>query len=154
MAEEFSEQLEGTYDILPDGTMPQKGGSHLDDVQQLRRQKLVDTINHLISTGKEPQEAVIGYTREAVFTFLNRFVALKMLEARGLVQQCISKGELSSGFKEFTGLAPGLVAFFGSIIAIIFLKKPKKIPVFIFCWGFILVNKFFEGLFVTIDRII
>ncbi|MDP2685501.1 MAG: hypothetical protein Q8P20_10825 [bacterium] len=52
------------------------------------------------------------------------------------------------------GLAPGLVAFFGSIIAIIFLKKPKKIPVFIFCWGFILVNKFFEGVFVTIDRLI
>ena len=50
------------------------------------------------------------------------------------------------------GLAPGLVAFFGSIIAIIFLKKPKKIPVFIFCWGFILVNRFFEGMFVYINN--
>ena len=48
------------------------------------------------------------YLREAAFTFLNRFVALKMLEARGLVQQCVSKGDQSSGFKEFTGLAPGL----------------------------------------------
>ena len=31
-----------------------------------------------------------------------------MLEARGLTQECISKGEQSSGFKEFCGLAPGL----------------------------------------------
>ncbi len=50
-----------------------------------------------------------AYRREAAFTTLNRFVALKMLEARGLVQECLSRGEQSSGFKEFTGLAPGLV---------------------------------------------
>ena len=49
------------------------------------------------------------YLREAAFTTLNRFVALKMLEARGLVQECISRGEQSAGFKEFCGLAPGLV---------------------------------------------
>ena len=54
-------------------------------------------------------EAVGSYLREAAFTALNRFVALKMLEARGLVQECISKGDQSSGFKEFTGLAPGLL---------------------------------------------
>ena len=33
-----------------------------------------------------------------------------MLEARGLVQECVSRGEASSGFKEFSGLAPGLLA--------------------------------------------
>ena len=43
------------------------------------------------------------------FTALNRFVALKMLEARELVQECISKGGQSSGFREFSGLAPGLL---------------------------------------------
>ena len=32
-----------------------------------------------------------------------------MLEARGLVHECISKGDQSSGFKEFWGLAPGLL---------------------------------------------
>jgi hypothetical protein len=42
------------------------------------------------------------------FYFSNRFVALKMLEARGLVQQCVTKGGQSGGFKEFVGLAPGL----------------------------------------------
>ena len=57
----------------------------------------------------KPNEAVADYLRDAAFTTLNRFVALKMLEARGLVQECVSKGEASSGFvNEFCGLAPGL----------------------------------------------
>ena len=37
------------------------------------------------------------YLRDAAFTTLNRFVALKMLEARELVQECITKGEQSVG---------------------------------------------------------
>src|SRR5262249_30257261 len=40
-----------------------------------------------------------------------RFVALKMLEARKLVQECVSRGDQSSGFKEYTGLAPELAQF-------------------------------------------
>ena len=36
-------------------------------------------------------------------------MALKLLEARGLVQECVSSGDESSGFKEFGGLAPGLI---------------------------------------------
>ena len=108
LEDEFAEQLEGTYDIMPDGTIHDKPGAHLNDRQCLTRQKLVDAIKHRIAGGKTSAEAVAEYTREAAFTFLNRFVALKMLEARGLVQQCVSKGDQSSGFKEFTGLAPGL----------------------------------------------
>jgi hypothetical protein len=56
-----------------------------------------------------PKEAVADYLRDAAFTTLNRFVALKMLEARGLVQECVSKGDASAGFaEEYCGLAPGL----------------------------------------------
>lgn len=109
LANEFAEQLEGTYDILPDGRILPEVGKHLDNRQRLIRRKLVDAVEHLKAGGRKPAEAIADYTREAAFTFLNRFVALKMLEARGLVQQCISKGDQSSGFKEFTGLAPGLV---------------------------------------------
>ena len=105
---EFAEQLEGTFDILPDGTILPEPGGHLDEHQRLVRGKLVDAVQHRIAGGKQPAEAVDDYTREAAFTCLNRFVALKMLEARGLVQQCVSKGDESAGFKEFTGLAPGL----------------------------------------------
>jgi len=52
---------------------------------------------------------VADYLRDAAFTTLNRFIALKMLEARELVQECITKGEQSSGYREFCGLAPGVV---------------------------------------------
>lgn len=110
LEEEFAEQLEGTFDILASGKILPSAGKHLDARQRLTRQKLVDAIEHIKAGGKNPQEAVEEYTREAAFTFLNRFVALRMLEARGLLQECVSKGDQSSGFKEFCGLAPGLAS--------------------------------------------
>ncbi len=105
----FSEQLEGTFDILLDGTIAEQAGGHLSDRQKIVCEKLVATISHKRSTGLSAPAAVQAYLREAAFTTLNRFVALKMLEARDLVQECVSKGEDSSGFKEFSALAPGLV---------------------------------------------
>jgi hypothetical protein len=107
---EFAAQLEGTYDILPDGRILAEHGAHLDDRQQLVRREIVEAIAHIhVKVAKKTtSHAVEDYLWEAAFTALNRFVALKMLEARGLAQQCVSKGEQSSGFKEFIGLAPGL----------------------------------------------
>lgn len=107
---EFSEQLGGTFDILPSGKIAPEPGPHLDARQRLTRQKLVEAIEHLLEGGKKPKEAVEDTIREAAFTFLNRFVALRMLEARGLLQPCVSSGDQSSGFKEFCGLAPGLAS--------------------------------------------
>ncbi len=106
---EYAEQLEGIFDIRPDGTIATQPGSHLDAEQRVLRTKLVAGVEHLRAGGLKNAEAVAAYLREVAFTTLNRFVALKMLEARSLVQECISRGEQSSGFKEFTGLAPGLV---------------------------------------------
>jgi hypothetical protein len=108
LEQEFAAQLEGTYDILPDGTISKKAGPHLDAAGRLLRGKLVEAIGHRMAGGQKASDAVADYTREAAFTCLNRFVALKMLEARELVQTCVSKGEQSGGFREFCGLAPGL----------------------------------------------
>lgn len=108
---EFSEQLSGIFDIRMDGTIEPKPGKHLDEKQKVMREKLVTAVEHEKAGGVSDFEAVTAYLREAAFTALNRFVALKMLEARGLVQECVSKGEQSSGFKEFCGLAPGLADF-------------------------------------------
>jgi len=109
LEQEFAEQLEGVFDIRQDGAITAEPGSHLDAAQRVVRAKLVAAVEHRHSGGQTAAEAVASYLREAAFTALNRFVALKMLEARGLVQECISRGEQSSGFKEFSGLAPGLV---------------------------------------------
>lgn len=108
---DIAEQLEGDFDILANGTIGDQPGSHLDDSQRLIRTKIVETIRHRADGSKKTEklaDAVSDYIREAAFTILNRYIALKMLEERGLVQQCITKGDQSSGFKEFCLAAPGL----------------------------------------------
>ena len=106
---EYAEQLDGVFDIRLDGTIAAEPGEHLDALQRVLRAKLVTTVEHQAVAGMSKTDAVAAYLQEAAFTTLNRFVALKMLEARELVQECISRGDQSAGFKEFTGLAAGLV---------------------------------------------
>jgi hypothetical protein len=110
LQQDYGEQLEGSFDIRRDGTVATEPGAHLDAAQRHIRAQLVAAIRHGEASGFSVKEAVAAYQREAAFTTLNRFAALKMLEARGLVQPCLSQQEQSSGFKEFTGLAPGLTA--------------------------------------------
>ena len=109
LEEDYERQLDGTYDIPKDGRVAELPGAHLEPWQVPIREKLVAAVEHRRAGGLKPAEAVAAYLREAAFTTLNRFVALKMLEARGLVQEALSKGEQSSGFKEYGGLAPGLM---------------------------------------------
>jgi 23S rRNA G2445 N2-methylase RlmL len=109
LEEDYREQLEGTFDIRLDGVIAQEAGSHLSDAEKLTRDRLIAAVTCRQALGASAGEAVRAYLREAAFTTLNRFVALKMLEARALLQECVSMGEVSSGFKEFTALAPGLV---------------------------------------------
>jgi hypothetical protein len=110
LEQEFREQLEGRYDILLDGQIPLAAGAHLSARERVTWDKLVAAIAHKRTQGMSSADAVAAYLREAAFHTLNRFVALKMLEARKLVQECISRVEDSAGFKEFIALAPGLVA--------------------------------------------
>ncbi|MGB7219897.1 MAG: DNA methyltransferase [Vicinamibacterales bacterium] len=108
LEEDFSAQLEGTFDVLRSGTVAAKGGAHLSARQGFQRDKIVAAIEHKRAAGMTAAEAVTDYVRDAAFTTLNRFVALKMLEARELVQECISKGDQSVGYREFCGMAPGV----------------------------------------------
>lgn len=108
LEEDFAEQLEGTYDILTNGTVATQGGPHLTDRQHGLREKIVAAIEHKRAAGMTAQQAVADYLRDAAFTTINRYVALKVLEARGIVQECITRGEASSGFNEFCGLAPAI----------------------------------------------
>jgi hypothetical protein len=108
IAEDFEAQLMGTFDILRSGSIAARGGAHLSAQELRQREKIVAAIEHKRAVGTLPSDAVADYIRDAAFTTLNRFVALKMLEARKLVLECISKGEQSSGYREFCGLAPGV----------------------------------------------
>ena len=107
LEDEYIDRLEGTFDILRTGKIGESA-SHLDEASRLVREKIVAAVHHKEAGGMKPPEAVADYIRDASFTTLNRFAALKMLEVRELVRECVSRGEESSGYKEFYGLAPAL----------------------------------------------
>ena len=109
LEEEFSLQLEGTFDVHADGRIAEQPGSQLSASERLVRCRIVEAIQHRLAVGGSAAEAVRRFQSEAVFTFLNRLAALKMMEARALVLPCVSQGDQSQGFKEFSGLAPGLI---------------------------------------------
>jgi hypothetical protein len=108
LEEDFYSQLEGTFDVLRSGSVVSKGGAHLSTRQVFQREKILAAIEHKRVLDMTAVEAIADYVRDAAFTTLNRFVALKMLEARELVQECITKGEQSAGYREFCGMAPGV----------------------------------------------
>lgn len=108
LEEDFAEQLQGDYDIMLDGRIGERAGAHLIGRQKALRSRIVAAVEHKRMAGMAPKDAVADYLRDAAFTTLNRFVALKMLEARGLVQECITKGDASSGFiNEYLAFALG-----------------------------------------------
>ncbi len=108
LEEDFAAQLDGDFDVHRDGEVAATAGKHLSARQAFSRERVVAAIEHKRSAGMSPADAARDYLRDAAFTTLNRFVALKMLEARKLVQECITKGEQSAGYGEFCGMAPGL----------------------------------------------
>ena len=108
LEEDFAAQLEGNFDVHRDGAVAAKAGGHLSARQAFQRERIVAAIEHKRAAGMGAADAARDYLRDAAFTTLNRFVALKMLEGRDLVQECITKGEQSVGYREFCGMSPGL----------------------------------------------
>jgi len=108
---DFGSQLLEVFDIdVAKARVADGPGSHLDGEQRFLRSKLTAAIAHKQAAGNDLKEALLLFRREMAFTALNRFVALKLMEARVLVHECVSQGLQSSGFEEFTGLAPALLA--------------------------------------------
>ena len=111
LEEEFRSQLLQTYDIdVEKVRWAEEPGAHLQAEQRLIRKKLVAWIEHKEAQIHDRKEALLLALREMAFTALNRFVALKLMEARELVRPCVSGGMESAGFLEFTAVAQGLLA--------------------------------------------
>jgi hypothetical protein len=111
LEEEFRSQLLQTYDIdVEKVRWAEEPGAHLLAEQRLIREKLIAWIEHKEAQIVDRKEALLLALREMAFTALNRFVALKLMEARELVRPCVSGGLESAGFLEFTAVAQGLLA--------------------------------------------
>ena len=108
LEEDFAAQLYADFDVDPRGGWAEQAGRHLSSQRARQRAKIVAALEHKRAAGLSAADSVADYLRDAAFTTLNRFAALKMLEARELVRECVTRGEQSSGYREFCGLAPGI----------------------------------------------
>jgi hypothetical protein len=108
LEDDYRAQLDGLFDIRATGDIASSPGAHLSDEQRVTRAKIVGVLDYHQAGGLTAAEAAQRLVRDTAFTTLNRFVALRMLEARELVQACVSKGQESAGYREFAGLAPDL----------------------------------------------
>ena len=71
---------------------------HLTDEDRACRQDLIEHLNHIQALGYRPREALDQLVREIAFTHLNRLCAYKMMEARNLIREAVSRGVKSQGF--------------------------------------------------------
>lgn len=108
LEEEFTRQLQNTYAMNPDtGDMEDLASlQHLSDTDRETARILRATWRHYsaagLATGKQALQRIV---REQAFTVLNRLVALRMAEARGLLVESVGNGYQAQGFQLYHRLA-------------------------------------------------
>ncbi len=101
LAREVREQLEGIYGLLPGGKLEPAGkypAMQAHPEAAATRTAFEAYLENERAIGVTPGPAYEKLVKEAVFTWLNRLVAFKMMEKRGLLRQTISRGVKSNGF--------------------------------------------------------
>ena len=71
---------------------------HLTEEDRSFRQDLIEHLSHIQAIGYKVSQALDQLIREIAFTHLNRLCAYKMMEARGLIREAVSRGMKSQGF--------------------------------------------------------
>ncbi len=108
LEDDLLERASGRFGIDPDGTIADEDALRLDPTALTQRRELVDVVDHLRSEGEDPAGAVGRLLREATFTHLNRFVAIRIAEALGLLPPSLAGGRSSQGFRDILELVPSL----------------------------------------------
>jgi type I restriction-modification system DNA methylase subunit len=91
LEDELRRQLE-KYGIYENKRLPLEDLSHLSAKDRHTRRTLDAAIEReLESTEGNLERSITNYVREATKTYLNRFVALKTIEVRGLVEETITE---------------------------------------------------------------
>ncbi|TKX79905.1 BREX-1 system adenine-specific DNA-methyltransferase PglX [Halorubrum sp. SD626R] len=91
LEDELRRQLE-KYGIYEDKRLPLENLMHLS-VEEIHTRRTLDAAieRELESTEGDLKRSITNYVREATKTYLNRFVALKTIEVRGLVEETITE---------------------------------------------------------------
>jgi len=104
LEESTAQALQGRFGIFAvgkKGDVQVEDGArmgHLSEEDRACRRDLLDHIEHIRSLGYQHRDALDQLTREIAFTHLNRLCAYKMMEARGLIREAVSRGVKSQGF--------------------------------------------------------
>jgi len=107
LEEDILGQLEGTFGIHRNGRIePEDALPNLDAAGLEARNRAVAAIEHIQGYGMKPADVVDQFQREVAFTHLNRLCAFKMLERRGLLEETVSRGTNSNGFKVYLAAHP------------------------------------------------
>jgi hypothetical protein len=112
LTSEFANQFQQDYGLDPESGAVAALSSlaHLDDQRLETARILREILDHYLATEvgeeSEARKAVLGrMVREQAFTTLNRLAALRMMEARGLVMECVGKGYQSKAFQLYQRVA-------------------------------------------------
>jgi hypothetical protein len=112
LASELANQFQQDYGLDPaSGAVAALSSlAHLDDQRLETARILREILDHYLATEMgeegEARKAVLGrMVREQAFTTLNRLAALRMMEARGLVMECVGKGYQSKAFQLYQRVA-------------------------------------------------
>ena len=107
LEEDILGQLEGTFGIHRNGRIePEDALPNLDAAGLDARRRAIAGVEHIQGYGMKPADAVDQFQREVAFTHLNRLCAFKMLERRGLLEETVSRGTNSNGFKVYLAAHP------------------------------------------------
>ncbi|EMA29086.1 BREX-1 system adenine-specific DNA-methyltransferase PglX [Haloarcula japonica] len=91
LEDELRRQLE-KYGIYEDKKLPLENLTHLS-VEEIHTRRTLNAAiqRELESTEGDLERSITNYVHEATKTYLNRFVALKIIEVRGLVEETITE---------------------------------------------------------------
>ena len=107
---DLATQASGRFGIDADGTVAAESTLQLDEAGLAVRREIVEVVEHLRSEGHSAPDAVARLLREAVFTHLNRLVAIRIAEALKLLPESLARGDRSLGYRNTRELAPLLAA--------------------------------------------
>ena len=104
----LGQELAGRFGIYATGVIDDAARmGHLSAEEREYREQLLVHLEHIRAGGFKPADAVAQLVREVSFTHLNRLVAYKMMEARGLIREAVSRGPKSQGFLFYLADHPG-----------------------------------------------
>ncbi len=112
LTDEFAKQFQQDYGLDPEsgGVAGLESLAHLDDQRLAIARILREILDHYLAATPNPdaaarKAALDRMVREQAFTTLNRLAALRMMEARGLVRECVAKGYQSQAFQLYQRVA-------------------------------------------------